>query len=139
MLMRDHPSLNADNDAQLSELIRLAIQCSEESHTSSLSTTPEMTPTHTPSSSPPLRRKKKQNRSSSGTKSPSKDKNLSVTSIGSGGIPSTRNSYNKLPVYEEQPEEVPADLEVLSIPLADTWNTERVYIVEMSSENEVSV
>jgi len=137
--MRDHPSLNADNDAQLSELIRLAVLCSEESHTSSLSTTPEMTPTHTPSSSPPSRRKKKQTRPSSGTKSPSKEKTLSVSSVGSGGIPSARNSYNKLPIFEEQHEEVPADLEVLSVPLADTWNTERVYIVQMSSEKEVSV
>ena len=137
MLMRDHPSLNVDNDAQLSELIRLAVLCSEESHASSLSTTPEMTPTHTPSSSPPSRRKKKQNRPSSGTKSPSKEKTLSVSSVGSGGIASARN--NKLPIFEEQHEEVPADLEVLSVPLADTWNTERVYIVKMSSEKEVSV
>ena len=136
--MRDHPSLNTDNDAQISELIRLAVQCSEESHASSLSTTPEMTPTHTPSSSPPSRHKKKHNRRSNGAKSPSKDKNLSVSSVGSGGISSARNSsYNKLPVFEEQPEDVPADLEVLSVPLADTWNTERVYIAEMSSERQV--
>jgi len=136
--MRDHPSLNTDNDAQISELIRLAVQCSEESHASSLSTTPEMTPTHTPSSSPPSRHKKKHNRRSNGAKSPSKEKNLSVSSVGSGGISSARNSsYNKLPVFEEQPEDVPADLEVLSVPLADTWNTERVYIAEMSSERQV--
>lgn len=123
--MKDYNS-TSDNDVQFTELVQLAIRCVEDG------TTPEATPTSTPSSTPPSRRKRRQRQS----KSPAKEKSNAVNLPVVGGASVTATSKNKLlSVVEDKSND---QLQVITIPLTTSWNTETVYIVEQQSEIEVS-
>ena len=127
MEMKDHSPVNA----QFSELILLANQCSEENLNISVTTSPDATPTSTPNSTPPARRKRWQ-RPQSGTRSPNKEKSNTIA-LPIGGGASAAGKGKPLFLGEEKEQ-----LVMISVPLTSDWNTKDVYTIEQEPERKVS-
>lgn len=137
MWLKDN-NLSTVNHPKYSELIQSAIVCSEESIESSVNTTPEATPNTTPSSTPPSRRKRKQ-RQSVRTKSPSKEKMNTISlPVGGGASSAATATKNKLLSPEEEKLSDLQPIQVICVPLTSNWNVEVVYMAEQESEAEVS-
>ena len=125
--MKDNSVLS---DPQLTELIQLATQCSEEIVTITMATMPDTPPSGTPSSTPPSRRKRRQRQSR--PKSPNKEKSNVLSLPISGGAGSIGKGTKQPVVGEEE------QLVMLTVPLTSNWNAEIVHSVELEPEPMVS-